>query len=202
MKLVLIGPQGSGKGTQAKLLAEKFGIPHISTGDVFRETAASGSALGNQIKALIDSGRLVPDDIVLEMLKSRFLKPDTARGFVLDGFPRNVEQARALESISRIDAAILIDIPDREAVRRIGGRRHCPVCNNIFGVDYIKEECGCGQTIVQRADDREEVVRKRLSTYNEKTRPVLDFYEKKGLLKRINGEQSIEDVFRDICGTL
>lgn len=202
MKIVLIGPQGSGKGTQAKLIASKLGIPHISTGDLFRENIAKETELGRKVKEIMNAGNLVPDEIVVGMLKARISEPDAAKGFVLDGYPRNLKQAKVLESLTCLDKAILIDVSDEVSIQRISSRRYCPGCNEIYGVNRVPEaleQCNnCKEKLQQRDDDKPEVVKKRLENYHKFTEPMLDFYQKKGILTRINGDQTVEEVFRDI----
>ncbi|MFH0869523.1 MAG: adenylate kinase [archaeon] len=203
LNIVILGVQASGKGTQAELLSKKLAVPHISTGDMFREMATSDSPLGKKLKEFMNSGQLVPDSIVNDILAERFKRPDVVNGFVLDGYPRTIAQADLLEKQKKIGRSILVDIGDEEAVRRITSRRICSQCKASFNTIYIKPKkegiCDkCGGKLVMREDDRPEAARKRLNDYHHLTEPVIKFYENKGVLLRINGEQPIEKVFNDI----
>ena len=212
MNIVFLGPPGAGKGTQAKKIAEKYGIPQISTGDMFREHLAKGTELGKKAKEYMDKGALVPDEIVLGMVEERLKQPDCEKGFILDGFPRTVPQAEALDKLleklgKKIDYAILIDVPDEELVKRLTGRRTCKKCGMMYHVMFKppKEEgkCDvCGGELYQRADDNEETVRNRLKVYHEQTEPIIAYYEKKGVLHRIDGMGSIEEIFNRIVQLL
>ncbi len=204
MKLVLIGPQGSGKGTQAKVISEEFNIPHISTGDLFRENIANNTDLGKKVKDLINRGELVPDSIVVDMLKSRLLEKDAKKGFVLDGYPRNVDQIKMLEKITKIDVALLIDVNDKISIRRISSRRQCKKCGKIYSLELHKniKKCECLGELYQREDDKEEAVKKRLQQYHEKTKPVIDYYKKQKILLDINGDQTVDNVSKDIIKSL
>ncbi|MFH1358777.1 MAG: adenylate kinase [archaeon] len=198
MKLIFIGPQGSGKGTQAKILAEKLNIPHISTGDLFRSLKGE---LKQQVDKIINKGDLVPDELTLEILKKRLEQPDAQKGFILDGFPRNLNQAELLKTITHPDKVIEITLPDEEAIRRISGRQNCKACGSIFNkfTNPPKQPntCNnCNDSLYQRADDTEEAVKKRLKTYHNETEPILDFY--KDNLIQINGQQAIEKIAEDI----
>ncbi len=212
MNIVFLGPPGAGKGTQAKRIAEKYGIPQISTGDMFREHLSKGTELGKKAKEYMDKGALVPDEIVLGMVEERLKQPDCEKGFILDGFPRTVPQAEALDKLleklgKKIDYAILIDVPDEELVKRLTGRRTCKKCGMMYHVMFKppKEEgkCDvCGGELYQRADDNEETVRNRLKVYHEQTEPIISYYEKKGVLHRIDGMGSIEEIFNRIVQLL
>ncbi len=212
MNIVFLGPPGAGKGTQAKMIAEKYGIPQISTGDMFREHLSKGTELGKKAKEYMDKGALVPDEIVLGMVEERLKQPDCEKGFILDGFPRTVPQAEALDKLleklgKKIDYAILIDVPDEELVKRLTGRRTCKKCGMMYHVIFKppKEEgkCDvCGGELYQRADDNEETVRNRLKVYHEQTEPIIAYYEKKGVLHRIDGMGSIEEIFNRIVQLL
>ncbi|WP_457756274.1 adenylate kinase [Thermodesulfatator indicus] len=212
MNIVFLGPPGAGKGTQAKMIAEKFGIPQISTGDMFREHLSKGTELGKKAKEYMDKGALVPDEIVLGMVEERLKQPDCEKGFILDGFPRTVPQAEALDKLleklgKKIDYAILIDVPDEELVKRLTGRRTCKKCGMMYHVMFKppKEEgkCDmCGGELYQRADDNEETVRNRLKVYHEQTEPIIEYYEKKGVLHRIDGMGSIDEIFNRIVKLL
>ncbi|MBU0979975.1 MAG: adenylate kinase [Nanoarchaeota archaeon] len=196
MKLVMMGVQGCGKGTQAELISKKFKILHISTGDLLRDEVASKSELGKEAEGFMNKGLLVPDKVLLGMLKGRLSELD---GFILDGYPRNREQAEALSGITELDGAIEIGVSDREAIKRISGRRSCK-CGAVYHVFYNPPGrpniCDrCGKPLFQRDDDQEDAVAKRVALYHEKTEPVLKFYEEKGILHKIDGEQAIEEVF-------
>jgi adenylate kinase len=205
LNLILLGPPGAGKGTQAERLREDFGLPHISTGDILREQVAKGTELGEEAKRYMDRGELVPDDIIVGMIRERIDAGDARDGFLLDGFPRNERQADALaEALERLDrrltGALLIDVPDEEVVRRLTGRRVC-VKNpsHIYHVDFDppKHPDVCdqdGSRLVQRDDDREDTIRKRLAVYHEQTEPLIDYYDRAGLLRRFDGRRSAEEV--------
>ncbi|MBU0466781.1 MAG: nucleoside monophosphate kinase [Nanoarchaeota archaeon] len=200
MKLLLIGPQASGKGTQAKLLAEKLGVPHISTGDLLR---AQTGEIRKEIDSYIVSGNLYPNEKMLKILKERFEREDCNEGYILDGFPRNLKQAEMLDEITKIDKVIEIDISDEEAVRRLGGRVSCENCDEGYNLVTIPpkdpDKCDkCGGGLVIRDDDKEDAIRKRLGIYHGDTEPILARY---GLVK-INGEQSIEKVQEEIVESL
>jgi adenylate kinase len=201
MKLLFIGPQGSGKGTQAKIVSEKLGIPHISTGDLLRSQT---DELLKEISSYINRGRLFPDERMLELLKVRLEQGDCSSGYILDGFPRNKKQAEMLDKITSIDAAVEIYIPDEESVRRISGRRSCLQCGRIYNlitkpVPKIKDVCDEDRMkLVQRADDHEEAVRIRLATYHRETEPVLRHYH----AIRIDGTKKIEEVTSKILSAL
>jgi adenylate kinase len=200
MKLIFIGPQGSGKGTQAKEVAEKLGIPHISTGDLLR--SATGK-LREEINSYMAVGNLFPDERMLEVLKARLAKKDCAKGFILDGFPRNLKQAGMLDKITSIDKAIEINISDSEAVRRLSGRVACANCGKGYNLITMPpknpKKCDdCGGKLVQREDDKEAAIRKRLGIYHRETEPILEHYQ----AIRINGEQSVEKVSKDIFKVL
>ncbi|MBI4447477.1 adenylate kinase [Candidatus Woesearchaeota archaeon] len=203
MNIVLFGPPGAGKGTQAKLLANYFRIPHVSTGDMFREAAAEGTRLG--IKARDEywgKGNLVPDDITIGLVKERLGAKDCEKGFILDGFPRTIGQAEALEKISKIDYAIEIQSSEEIIIKRLTSRLQCKKCGKIYGLDVPPKKdklCDkCKLPLYHRDDDKEEVVRERLRVYKKQTRPLIKFYKKNGLLRSINGEQKIEKILDDI----
>ena len=199
MKLILLGAPGAGKGTQAELLCGKLGIPQVSTGNIIRAEIKSGTELGLRVKSLVEAGRLVPDDLVIELLKNRIAQPDCENGFLLDGFPRTIPQAEALEGICRVDAVVEILVPDEAIVNRMSGRRTCPACGATFHVTHNppKKEgvCdNCGAALIIRPDDDPEVVKGRLNVYHEQTEPLIAFYRERGLLKTVDGEQSLEAV--------
>lgn len=208
MRLIIIGPQGSGKGTHAKKLAAKIGVPHISTGDILRETARQGTEEGRVAGKIMAAGELLPDEFMACLLKKRLGQADARRGFVLDGFPRTILQAEALEGIAKIDKVIYLNVPDGECVRRLAGRKTCGGCGAIYGnenPERIKGKCdACGSELRVREDDTEEAIRKRLAAYHGQTEPVLGFYRRKGLMAEIRVERvrQPEDVFREICGAI
>lgn len=204
MKLVLLGAPGAGKGTQAVKIAEKYGIVHISTGDIFRKNLKEGTPVGLKAKAYIDKGQLVPDEVTCEIVAERLKEADCKKGFMLDGFPRNVEQAKALEKMTDIDLVLNIDVDLNKLMARLTGRRVCAGCGESYHVStFTEKKCPkCGGDVIQRADDTEETVGKRLHVYTEQTQPLIDFYEKKGKLKSVDGMQNIDDVFADVCKVL
>ncbi|SHE71589.1 adenylate kinase [Caloramator proteoclasticus] len=212
MKIVLLGPPGAGKGTQAKLIVQKYNIPHISTGDIFRKNIKEMTPLGIKAKEYIDKGQLVPDELTVEIVKDRIKEDDCKNGFLLDGFPRTVAQADALNDVlselgTKLDYVINIKVDENNLIERLSGRRVCPKCGASFHVVFnppkVEGVCDyCGAEVVQRADDSEETVKNRLSVYNKQTQPLIDYYMKNGLIKNINGEQDINDVFEEICNVL
>jgi adenylate kinase len=206
MRLIIIGPQGSGKGTQAKKLSLKYNIPHISTGDIFRENIKQKTSLGIMAEDIINQGKLVPDEITFEIVKKRLEEADCQNGYLLDGFPRNIAQADMLESFSKTDFAINITIKDKEAIARISGRRTC-INGHVYHVTLNppKKTGVCDidlKPLFQRDDDKPEVIRKRLKTYHEKTKPLIDYYANLEKAIDINGEQPIEKVYKDIIKKL
>jgi len=195
MKLIFLGPPGAGKGTQAIKIAQRFQIAHISTGDMLRAEIREGTKLGMEAKGLIDRGELVPDDVILGMVKNRIQKEDCKNGFLFDGFPRTIAQAEALENISAIDYVINIEVPVETLIRRISGRRMCADCGAGYHVStYAEENCKCGAALYQRDDDKEETVRNRLVVYERSTKPLIDYYTGKGLLHTVNGNADIDVV--------
>lgn len=203
MKLIFIGPQGSGKGTQAFRLKEKLNIPHISTGDIFRENIKNNTELGIEAQKYMNEGKLVPDELVIRLIKDRLSQDDAKTGFILDGFPRNTEQAKALSEATDIDKVVLIDLDDATAIERIGGRRTCKKCGTVYHVKFNppKEEGKCdedGEELIQRDDDKEEAIKKRLEIYHKETQPISDFYKEQGILISVDGSKSIDDVEKDI----
>lgn len=195
MRLILVGPPGAGKGTQAVNLAAHFSIPHISTGDIFRSNLKEGTPLGVEAKSYMDRGELVPDEVTNKMVKDRLGKSDVGSGFLLDGFPRNVFQAEVLRAIlnekqTPLDAALELSVNEEEIIKRLAGRRTCKECSRAFHVDYEPSKqdgvCdGCGGALYQRDDDKEDVIARRLEVYNEQTAPIVDFYRREGLLVTI-----------------
>ena len=205
MRIVLVGPPGAGKGTQAAFLAKNLGIPHISTGDLFRANISQGTELGKQAKAYMDAGKLVPDEVTIGMAKDRMEQPDAANGFLLDGFPRNVSQAEALDEMlkaegMRLDAVLDLEVPEDEVVKRIAGRRICRKdSSHVFHVEYKKPRqdgiCDiCGGELYQRDDDSEETVRTRLEVYHTQTEPIIDYYKAQGLVVTISALGKVEEV--------
>jgi adenylate kinase len=210
MRIVLLGGPGSGKGTQAKKLIDKLGVPQISTGDIFRAALKEGTPMGLKAKTYMDKGELVPDDVVIGVVEERLTKPDLDKGYMLDGFPRTLPQAQALDKIltkqsKSIDHAILVDVPDEELVARLSGRRTCrnSECGRMYHVMFNppKKEgvCdACGSELYQRDDDSEATIRERLTVYNNQTAPLIDYYDNKGLLRRVKGVGPIEEIFAKI----
>lgn len=204
MRLILVGPPGAGKGTQAVNLAAHFSIPHISTGDIFRSNLKEGSPLGLEAKSYMDRGELVPDEVTNKMVKDRLGKDDVRSGFLLDGFPRNVFQAEVLRAIlsekqSPLEAALELSVDNGEIIKRLAGRRTCKDCQRAFHVDYepskVEGRCdGCGGTLYQRDDDKEEVIARRLEVYNEQTAPIIDFYRREGLLVTIPAMGPVDEI--------
>ena len=212
MKIVMLGAPGAGKGTQAVNIAKEFGIPHISTGDIFRANIKNQTELGMKAKSYMDQGALVPDDITIGMLLDRIADNDCKNGFVLDGFPRTIPQAESLKAAlslqdARIDHAVDIEVPDEVITSRMGGRRSCPKCGGTYHIVFNapKKEgiCdNCGSELVQRADDKPETVLARLKTYHEQTQPLIDFYKKEGVLDTVDGTKKPDEVLKDILGAL
>jgi len=204
-KILLLGPPGAGKGTQAVQMKERLQVPHISTGDMLRSAIARQTELGMQAKSYIDAGDLVPDELVIAIVKDRLAEADCANGYLLDGFPRTVAQAEALDQFAQLDMVLLIDANSEQLVKRISGRRVCPGCGSTFHVSRLQGQnvCPtCGRELIQREDDQEETVRNRLEVYAVKTQPLISYYQARGLLKSVNGDQSVEQVFSDICSLL
>jgi adenylate kinase len=213
LNLILLGPPGAGKGTQAERLREDFGIPHISTGDILREQVAEGTELGRQAKRYMDVGELVPDEVIVEMITDRIGHGDARDGFLLDGFPRNERQADALTQAlagldRRLTSVLLIEVPDEELVRRLAGRRVCVKnATHIYHLDFDppKHEGVCdqdGARLIQRDDDREETIRRRLEVYHSQTEPLIDYYDRAGLLRRFDGTRGAEEVHAHIRATV
>lgn len=212
MKIIMLGAPGAGKGTQAKKIAEKYGIPHISTGDIFRANIKNGTELGKKAKTFMDQGLLVPDELVVDLVVDRVNQEDCSKGYVLDGFPRTIPQAEALDEAlakldQKMDYAINVDVPDENIIRRMGGRRACVSCGATYHLEHIppKKEgiCDvCGNELILRDDDKPETVKKRLDVYHTQTQPLIDYYTKKGILKDVDGTVDMNDVFGAIVDIL
>lgn len=212
MKIVMLGAPGAGKGTQAKMIAEKYGIPHVSTGDIFRANIKNGTELGKEAKQYMDQGKLVPDELTVKILLDRVAQDDCKNGYVLDGFPRTIPQANVLDEAltklgDKIDYAINVDVPDENIINRMGGRRACVACGATYHVVYKAPKtegiCDvCGKELIIRDDDQPETVKNRLNVYHEQTQPLIDFYEAKGVLKSVDGTVDMKDVFAAIVEIL
>jgi adenylate kinase len=204
MRIVLLGAPGSGKGTQAQRLQAKYGVPQVSSGDLLRDSVARGTELGRKAKAVMDAGQLVSDDIVLGLIRDRLRKPDAARGFILDGFPRNIDQANSLNALLKelgqpVDAVLLLDVRRETLIQRLAGRRTCPTCGTVYNIHSMPAGANTcsrdGAQLYQRPDDKEEVVAKRLEVYQNQTQPLIEHYSKLGLLRVVAGEGALEEVF-------
>lgn len=211
MNIVLFGPPGSGKGTQAKMLAGKYAIPHISTGDILRENLKNQTKLGLEAKSYMDKGELVPDEVLIKIIKDRLSQPDCASGFLLDGYPRTVPQADALGTIlneigKKLDVVLNIDVPDAELIKRLTGRRMCACGASyhiLFNPPKYEGICDlCGTELYQRDDDKEEAIMNRLDVYKNQTQPLIDYYTKEDVMVTVNGAADISEVFDEICGVL
>ena len=212
MKIIMLGAPGAGKGTQAKMIADKYGVPHISTGDIFRANIKNGTELGMEAKKYMDQGLLVPDELTVRILLDRVAQDDCKNGYVLDGFPRTIPQAEVLDSEltklgDHIDYAINVDVPDENIVKRMSGRRACLTCGATYHIEHVppKKEgiCDvCGSELVLRDDDKPETVKNRLNVYHEQTQPLIDFYTEKGVLKSVDGTVPMEEVFAAITAIL
>ncbi len=200
MKLILLGPPAAGKGTQAELITERYGVAHISTGDMLRAQIAAGTELGRLAKSIIDDGNLVPDDIIIAMVQKRIAEDDCKAGFLLDGFPRTIAQAEALEAIAEIDAVLDIDVESELIINRVASRRVCPACGHTQSVHEGEQElCAkCGDKLIQRADDTPERMRHRLEVYRERTLPLINYYSERGKLVPIDGARAIREVSAQI----
>ena len=212
MKIIMLGAPGAGKGTQAQMIAEKFGIPHISTGDIFRANIKNGTELGKKAKEFMDKGLLVPDELTVQLLLDRVANEDCKDGYVLDGFPRTIPQADVLDSEltklgDKVDFAVNVDVPDENIVRRMSGRRACLKCGATYHIEHIPPKtegiCDkCGSELVQREDDKPETVQNRLSVYHEQNQPLIDYYDKKNILRTVDGTKDMQEVFNEIVNIL
>lgn len=212
MKIIMLGAPGAGKGTQAKMIAAKYGIPHISTGDIFRANIKNGTELGSKAKEYMDKGLLVPDELVVDLVIDRFKEPDCEKGYVLDGFPRTIPQAEALDKAltaigESVDYAINVEVPDENIINRMGGRRACVGCGATYHIVYsptkVEGKCDtCGADLIIRDDDKPETVKNRLSVYHEQTQPLIDYYTNKGIARDVDGTVDMKDVFDAIVEIL
>ena len=212
MKIIMLGAPGAGKGTQAKRIAQRYGIPHVSTGDIFRANIKNGTELGMKAKAYMDAGNLVPDEITIGMLLDRIHEADCEKGYVLDGFPRTIPQAESLtaalkERGEKMDYAIDVDVPDENIINRMSGRRACLACGATYHSAYNPPKtegvCDeCGEPLVLRKDDKPETVKNRLEVYHQQTQPLIDYYKKEGILAQVDGTQNMDQVFEDIVKIL
>jgi adenylate kinase len=212
MKIIMLGAPGAGKGTQAKMIADKYSIPHVSTGDIFRANIKNGTELGMEAKRYMDQGQLVPDELTVKILLDRVAQEDCKNGYVLDGFPRTIPQAEVLdEALTKlgdsIDYAINVDVPDENIINRMSGRRACVACGATYHIVHIPTKvegiCDrCGAELILRDDDKPETVKKRLDVYHTQTQPLIDYYTAKGVLKEVDGTRDMKDVFADIVKLL
>ena len=212
MKIVLLGPPGAGKGTQAKSISNKYSIPHISTGDIFRKNISENTSLGIEAKSYMDKGQLVPDEVTINMVKDRLSQEDCKDGYLLDGFPRTVVQAEALDSFlkernEKLDTALAIEVPNEFILERMTGRRVCPSCGASYHIKFNPPADGkncdlCGTEVIQRKDDTEETVKERLEVYEKETQPLIDYYAAENKLSTVDGTKAIIEVFRGICEIL
>ncbi|MFX0141641.1 MAG: adenylate kinase [Candidatus Hodarchaeota archaeon] len=211
MKIILLGPPGAGKGTQARKIVERYNVIHLSTGDMLRQAVREETTLGKTAKGYMESGQLVPDELVIGIIKERLEKPDCKNGYILDGFPRTLKQAEALDKIEKIDTVIFIDVPFEELVHRLAGRWSCPKCGAVYNLKYTPPEkkvqdnwiCdSCMNILIQREDDTEHIVRNRIKTYQNQSEPLIKYYRKKNLLQDINGTGNIDIISSDISKVL
>ena len=212
MRIIMLGAPGAGKGTQAKKIAEKYGIPHISTGDIFRANIKNGTELGKKAKTYMDQGLLVPDELTVDLVIDRLSQDDCKKGYILDGFPRTIPQAEALDAAlakrgEKMDFAINVDVPDENIISRMSGRRACTGCGATYHIVYNPSKKGdvcevCGETLILRDDDKPETVQKRLIVYHDQTQPLIDYYTGQNILKTVDGTQDMNDVFAAITEIL
>lgn len=212
MRIIMLGAPGAGKGTQAKKIAEKYNIPHISTGDIFRANIKNGTELGVKAKSYMDQGLLVPDELVVDLVADRIQQDDAKAGYVLDGFPRTIPQAESLDAAlakmgQKIDYAVDVEVPDENIVNRMSGRRACVKCGATYHLQYAKPKAEgvcdvCDEQLILRDDDKPETVQKRLGVYHQQTQPLIDYYENQNVLKEVDGTKDMEEVFADIVSIL
>ena len=212
MRIIMLGAPGAGKGTQAKKIAEKYNVPHISTGDIFRANIKNGTDLGVKAKSYMDQGLLVPDELVVDLVADRIQQDDAKAGYVLDGFPRTIPQAESLDAAlakmgQKIDYAIDVEVPDENIINRMSGRRACVKCGATYHLQYAKPKAEgvcdvCGEQLILRDDDKPETVQKRLGVYHQQTQPLIDYYKNQNALKEVDGTKDMEDVFADIVAIL
>lgn len=212
MKVIMLGAPGAGKGTQAKRIADKYGVPHVSTGDIFRANLKNGTELGMEAKKYMDAGQLVPDELTVKILLDRVAQDDCKNGYVLDGFPRTIPQAEVLDRAlaelgDHVDYAIDVDVPDENIVRRMSGRRACTGCGATYHIEHVPPKAEgicdrCGETLVLRDDDKPETVQNRLKVYHDQTQPLISYYTDKGILRTVDGTKDMEDVFAAITEIL
>ena len=212
MKIIMLGAPAAGKGTQAKMIADKYAVPHVSTGDIFRANIKNGTELGMEAKKYMDQGQLVPDELTVKILLDRVAQDDCKNGYVLDGFPRTIPQAEVLDEAltklgDKIDFAINVDVPDENIIKRMSGRRACVNCGATYHIEHVPPKtegiCDrCGKELILRDDDKPETVKNRLKVYHDQTQPLIDFYTKKGILKSVDGTKDMNDVFAAITAIL
>ena len=212
MKIIMLGAPGAGKGTQAKKIAAKYEIPHISTGDIFRANIKNGTELGKKAKSFMDQGLLVPDELTVDLVMDRIQKEDCKNGYILDGFPRTIPQAEALDQAlkalgDKLDYAIEVDVPDENIVKRMAGRRACVHCGATYHIVHaptkVENICDvCGGDLILRDDDKPETVTKRLTVYHNQTKPLIDYYKEEGILETVDGTADLEDVFKAVVAIL
>lgn len=212
MRLVLLGAPGAGKGTQAKKLIEKHGIPQISTGDILRKAVADGIPLGKEAKSYMDKGELVPDKVVIGLIEDRLKQPDCKKGFILDGFPRNTAQAETLDAMLKklnmpLDLALSVDVPKDDLMKRLTGRRTCKGCQQMYNIYFSPPKkngiCDkCGGELFHRDDDKEETIKRRLDVYDAQTAPLISYYKKSGILKSVTGVGGIDEIFKKVCAAI
>ena len=205
MNLIFLGPPGAGKGTHAARLGQQLGIPQISTGDMLRAHVRALTPLGLEAKKYMDAGDLVPDDVIIGMVKERLLEPDCQNGYIFDGFPRTVAQAEALDGFARIDAVLNLIVGDQVIIERLSGRRFCPDCNGTFHIKYLEnpDVCpACGGKLIRRKDDEPQTVLNRLEVYRRQTEPLIEYYRQKGLLRDANGEGGVDENYAGVLEAL
>ena len=212
MKIIMLGAPGAGKGTQAKMIADKYSVPHISTGDIFRANIKNGTELGMEAKKYMDAGQLVPDELTVKILLDRVAQDDCKNGYVLDGFPRTIPQAEVLDKAltelgDQVDYAINVDVPDENIIKRMSGRRACLSCGATYHIEHVPPKAEgicdrCGKELVLRDDDKAETVKNRLNVYHDQTQPLIEYYTQKGILKTVDGTVDMNDVFSAIVNIL